>query len=154
MYVSSPPRQSKVRLTPFPPCGENIRPLPCSSFSPKSQRLFRDPGSPIGESSDIKASAPPHTKRNRIDMRFLLGLYISFTRNFILYTGKKGSEYSYYLKYATPASKMPCTLLPGTFFEILSPIRSECPILPKILPSGLVIPSIADTEPLGFQSIS
>ncbi|MDD6308295.1 MAG: hypothetical protein PUB07_02930 [Clostridia bacterium] len=33
---SAPPRQSKVRLTPFLPYGKNIRPLPCSSFSPKA----------------------------------------------------------------------------------------------------------------------
>ncbi len=63
LMISAPPRQSKVRLTSFPPFGENIRPLPCSSFSPKSQRLFGDPGSPIRESSDIKAFVPPNGKR-------------------------------------------------------------------------------------------
>ncbi len=35
-----PPRQSKVRLTPFSPCGENIRPLPCSSSPPQKANGF------------------------------------------------------------------------------------------------------------------
>ena len=64
--ASPPPRQSKVRLTPFPLKGENIRPLPCSSFSLKSQRLFGVPGSPNGESSDTDASAPP--RRNKLSL--------------------------------------------------------------------------------------
>jgi len=55
-----------VRLTPFPPLGENIRPLPCSSFSPKSQWLFGGPGSPNGEGSDSKAFAPPRQSKVRL----------------------------------------------------------------------------------------
>ena len=35
-----------------------------------------------------------------------------------------------------------------------STTRSECPILPRMRPSGLVMPSIALTEPLGFQGMS
>jgi len=41
-----------------------------------------------------------------------------------------------------------------TFLHISEPILSLCPILPKMRPSGEVMPSIASTEALGLNRIS
>ncbi len=37
------------------------------------------------------------------------------------------------------------------FFATFVPRRSECPILPRIRPSGEVIPSIPHTDPFGLN---
>ena len=60
----------------------------------------------------------------------------------------------YYLKYLTPDSNILISCSPYILIATLSPRLSECAILPKHLPSGLVIPSIAMYEPLIFHSSS
>ena len=57
-------------------------------------------------------------------------------------------------KYFTPASKRGWYLFPQIFFPIFSPRRSVWPILPRTLPSGLVMPSTAQEEPLGLKRLS
>ena len=57
-------------------------------------------------------------------------------------------------KYFTPASKRGWYLFPQIFFPIFSPRRSVWPILPRTLPSGLVMPSTAQQEPLGLKRLS
>lgn len=63
---------------------------------------------------------------------------------------------NYYLpwKYLTPASKRGWYLFPQMFLAMLSPRLSVWPILPSTLPSGLVIPSTAQEEPLGLKRLS
>lgn len=45
-------------------------------------------------------------------------------------------------------------MFPGRFLATLVPRRSVWPIFPRILPHGLVMPSMAKTEPLGLCSIA
>ena len=52
------------------------------------------------------------------------------------------------------ASNIRWSFAPGTLTATKRPIRSEWPIFPKMRPSGLVNPSIAQSEPLGFTVIS
>lgn len=63
---------------------------------------------------------------------------------------------NYYLpwKYLTPASKRGWYLFPQMFLAMLSPRLSVWPILPSTLPSGLVMPSTAQEEPLGLKRLS
>ena len=42
--------------------------------------------------------------------------------------------------------------MPGMFLYSPGPIRSAWPILPRMRPSGEVMPSTAQTEPLGLKS--
>ena len=54
----------------------------------------------------------------------------------------------------TPALKRGWCLFPGTFLATFVPRRSVWPILPRTFPHGLVMPSMAKTEPLGLCSIA
>ena len=53
-----------------------------------------------------------------------------------------------YAKYETPPSKMGWKCLPQTFLKVPLVLRSLWPILPRMRPSGLVMPSMASIEPL------
>ena len=54
----------------------------------------------------------------------------------------------------TPAAKIGWCFSPGMFFATRVPARSVWAILPKIRPQGLVMPSMANSEPFGLMSIS
>ena len=53
-------------------------------------------------------------------------------------------------KYPTPALKIGWCLLPGMFLATWVPARSEWAILPKTRPQGVVMPSMAASEPFGL----
>ncbi len=59
-----------------------------------------------------------------------------------------------YLKYSTPERKIIMSFSPGTFLQMCGPVRSLWAILPKIRPSGEVMPSTAIKLSLGLYRTS